>query len=242
MHAKKKTHGQKIGLSKYLIEIPKVGSKKTGSLYFAEINKHIPFDVKRIYYIANVQDAARGFHAHKQTVQVLFCIKGSVKIILETPEDREEFVLDQAHAGLILDKMVWHEMTDFEEDTLVLVLASDFYNESDYIRNYNDFVALSRPQIKFNDFKKEYQSLKTDIDSAVGRALESGWYILGEELKRFEQDFANYCGTKYCVGVGNAYDGLKLVLKALGVGPGDEVITTAHTAVATALAITDAGA
>ena len=93
-----------------------------------------------------------------------------------------------------------------------------------------------------NDFKKEYASIRPEIDQAIKRVLKSGWYILGKEVESFEQNFAKYIGVKYCIGVANGLDALQISLVALGIDKGDEVITVSNTAVATVLAITNAGA
>ena len=92
------------------------------------------------------------------------------------------------------------------------------------------------------DLRAEYLAVKAEIDAAVQRVLESGWYILGKEVAAFEAEFAAWCGVAQAVGVGNGTDALHIALAACGVGPGDEVITVAHTAVATAAAIALAGA
>jgi dTDP-4-amino-4,6-dideoxygalactose transaminase len=97
-------------------------------------------------------------------------------------------------------------------------------------------------KIPFNDLRAQYLAQKADIDAAVARALESGWYILGKEATAFEEAFAAYCGVGGCVGVNSGTDALHLALRACGVGPGDEVITVAHTAVATVAAIRMTGA
>lgn len=96
--------------------------------------------------------------------------------------------------------------------------------------------------IKLVDFKGELQQLSREINKAVRTALDSGWFILGEELKQFEKEFADYLGVKYCVGVGNGLDALHLILRALNIGVGDEVIVPANTYIATLLAISYAGA
>lgn len=100
------------------------------------------------------------------------------------------------------------------------------------------------PKIKvpFVDLKAQYETIKTEIQSAIAKVLEKGDFILGEELKLFEEEFANYCGVKYCVGVASGTEALWLALLALGIKEGDEVITAANTFIATALAITMAGA
>jgi dTDP-4-amino-4,6-dideoxygalactose transaminase len=97
-------------------------------------------------------------------------------------------------------------------------------------------------KILFMDLKSEYSLLKPEIDQAIQRVVDSGWFILGPELKNFENEFAAYCGSQYGVGVGSGTDAIYLALKALDIGPGDEVITVSHTFIATALAITFTGA
>src|SRR5947207_1354579 len=92
------------------------------------------------------------------------------------------------------------------------------------------------------DLSRQYIEYRSEILSAISHVLESGIYTLGSELKRFEEEFANYVGSPYCIGVANATDGLTLSLMALGVRPGDEVITTPFTAIPTVSAIVDAGA
>src|SRR5262245_26905617 len=90
--------------------------------------------------------------------------------------------------------------------------------------------------------KAQYLSHKDEIDKAIKKVTEGGWYILGEEVQAFESEFANYTGVKYGIGVGSGTEALHVALKALGIGEGDEVITVSHTAVATVSAIELAGA
>jgi len=91
------------------------------------------------------------------------------------------------------------------------------------------------------DMKSSYRELKTELDAAYIRFMESGWYVLGEETRAFESEYADYCRTQYCVGVSNGLDALHLALRALGVGSGDEVIVPSNTYIATWLAVTYAG-
>jgi dTDP-4-amino-4,6-dideoxygalactose transaminase len=93
-----------------------------------------------------------------------------------------------------------------------------------------------------NDFKASSEDLKTSMKQACARVIDSGWYIMGEELNRFEQKWAQFCQSKFCIGVGNGLDAIELSLRALGVGEGDEVITTSMTAFPTVLAIFRCGA
>ncbi len=96
--------------------------------------------------------------------------------------------------------------------------------------------------IPFLDLKATYRELQAECDEAYRRVMESGWYIMGDELSRFEEEFARYCGVKHCIGVGNGLEALHLVLRAWGIGAGDEVIVPANTYIATWLAVTYAGA
>ena len=96
--------------------------------------------------------------------------------------------------------------------------------------------------IPFLDLRNSYLELKEDLDAAYLRVMQSGWYILGEEVNAFELEFATYCGAKYCIGVGNGLEALHLILRAYGIGNGDEVIVPANTYIATWLAVSYSGA
>lgn len=96
--------------------------------------------------------------------------------------------------------------------------------------------------IPFLDLKSPYLELKDKLDAAYRRVMESGWYILGKEVEAFEAEFAAYCEAKHCIGVANGLDALHLIIRAYGIGPGDEVIVPANTYIATWLAVTNAGA
>lgn len=95
--------------------------------------------------------------------------------------------------------------------------------------------------IKFLDLKKVNERFRGEMDVAVKRVLDSGWYLLGKEVEAFEQEFAAYCGTKHCVGVANGLDALSLIIKAYGFGPCDEIIVPANTFIATLLAVSANG-
>lgn len=130
------------------IELPNLGDQR-GGLVVAETCKNIPFDLKRLYYIFDAKsDVPRGFHAHKELHQIAFCIKGKCKMLMNNGFAKEEVWLDQPNKGLQIPPMIWHEMHDFSEDCVLLVLASEHYDESDYIRDYADFIkAAHKPYI-----------------------------------------------------------------------------------------------
>ena len=96
--------------------------------------------------------------------------------------------------------------------------------------------------VPFLELRPGYDELRAEFDAAYHRVMDSGWYLLGNELEEFEAEFATYCGTKYCIGVGNGLDALHLILKAYGIGGGDEVIVPSNTYIATWLAVSYAGA
>lgn len=122
-----------------LIDFKPLGDDR-GQLFSLEANQNIPFDIKRVYYMFGMQgDLPRGFHAHKELQQVAICIKGSCKMIMDDGTTKEEVVIDKPNTGIMIDKLIWHEMHDFSENCILMVIASDLYDESDYLRNYNDF-------------------------------------------------------------------------------------------------------
>ncbi|HDI3353181.1 TPA: FdtA/QdtA family cupin domain-containing protein, partial [Vibrio cholerae] len=122
------------------IDFPVIGDER-GNLVALEANKLIPFDIKRVYYLFGMQsDLPRGFHAHRELVQVAVCIKGSCDILMDNAQEKEIVKLKSPNRGLVIDVMQWHEMNNFSDDCVLLILASDYYDESDYIRSYDDFL------------------------------------------------------------------------------------------------------
>jgi dTDP-4-amino-4,6-dideoxygalactose transaminase len=100
----------------------------------------------------------------------------------------------------------------------------------------------AKSEVLFLDLRETYLEIKDELDAATRRVMDSGWYILGREVQAFEEEFAAYCGVKYCVGVGNGLEALQLTLRAYGIGAGDEVIVPSNTYIATWLAVSGAGA
>lgn len=112
-----------------------------GMLVALEENKEIPFNVKRIYYMYDTIDGVtRGYHAHKTLNQILICINGSCEIGLDNGKEKESVVLNRPDEGIFIGPGVWHTMYNFSKGAVLMVLASDYYNESDYIRNYEEFL------------------------------------------------------------------------------------------------------
>ena len=125
-----------------IIKLQHFGDHPDGVLTIGESNKSVPFDIKRIYYINKLgnQEAVRGKHAHKKLEQIIFCINGSFKLKLDDGRKKQALTLKNPYFGVRIGPMLWHEMTDFSKDCVILVLADDYYKENDYIRNYQDFL------------------------------------------------------------------------------------------------------
>ena len=114
-----------------------------GSLVALEGNKSVPFDIKRVYYIFGTKEGvSRGFHAHQNLKQVAVCVTGSCRFVLDNGKQREEVVLDKSTTGLLIEDLTWREMHDFSPDCVLMVLASEYYDESDYIRDYEEFLKI----------------------------------------------------------------------------------------------------
>lgn len=112
-----------------------------GELVILETLRDIPFEVKRIYYLKELDSCKpRGFHAHKKLKQVAICISGSCKMLLDNGSQKEIVEMSTHSEGVLIDTMIWHEMFDFSNDCIFLVLANEYYDESDYIREYSEFL------------------------------------------------------------------------------------------------------
>jgi dTDP-4-dehydrorhamnose 3,5-epimerase-like enzyme len=126
----------------HLFELKTLGDER-GHLNVLENSRNIPFDIKRVYYLTGtLPGVPRGFHAHKQLRQVAVCVSGSCKMKMDDGTQREEVLLDAPNKAIFIDKMIWHEMHEFSSDCVLLVLADDFYDEQDYIRDYSVFMEL----------------------------------------------------------------------------------------------------
>lgn len=114
-----------------------------GQLVSLEEYKDIPFEIKRVYYMYDTKEGVRrGFHAHQSLEQILICIHGSCKVMLDNGIEKKIISLEKPYEGLYVAKDMWREMYDFSSDAVLLVLASEYYNEEDYIRDYDTFVKI----------------------------------------------------------------------------------------------------
>lgn len=119
----------------------KIHGDSRGQLIALEQGKEIPFPIKRMYYIYDTSvGVRRGFHAHKTLKQVLVCVNGSCKLHLDDGSEQLEICLDSPDKGVLITDAIWREMYDFSEGAVLVVLASEVYDEKDYIRNYDEFI------------------------------------------------------------------------------------------------------
>ena len=128
-----------------LIQLPKISDPR-GNLTFIEGSRHVPFDLKRVYYLYDVPGGeTRAGHAHKQLEALMIAVSGSFEVILDDGTARKSFFLNRSYYGLYIPKMVWRELENFSSGSVCLVLASEIYDESDYYRDYNKFLKAVKP-------------------------------------------------------------------------------------------------
>lgn len=125
-----------------LIVLPRIEDGIDGTISVVEYLHHIPFLIKRVFYIYNLfnKDAVRGKHAHKELEQAFICARGSCDVELDDGTNKQIIHLNNPHVGIYLGKKLWVTFKTFSPDCLLLVLASDVYRESDYIRDYKEFL------------------------------------------------------------------------------------------------------
>ncbi|MDA3967719.1 MULTISPECIES: sugar 3,4-ketoisomerase [Helicobacter] len=111
-----------------------------GNLVSLEENKNIPFCIKRVYYIYNTSDKERGFHAHTRLEQVAVVLSGECEFVLDSGKSREVIKLDTPSVGLYIGIGIWREMRNFSSNCVLMVLASEYYDENEYIRDYDEFL------------------------------------------------------------------------------------------------------
>ena len=121
----------------------KVLGDHRGQLVALEANRQIPFDVKRVFYIYGTQEGVpRGNHSHYKTKQFLVAVNGSCKVTLDNGKEKETFDLNKPNLGLFQDALIWGTMHDFSSDCVLMVLADEYYDASDYITNYDKFLEV----------------------------------------------------------------------------------------------------
>jgi hypothetical protein len=124
-----------------LIDLPQILNPK-GNLTFVEAGRHVPFEIQRVYYLYDVPGGAqRGGHAHKALTQLIIAMSGSFDVVLDDGRDKKRIHLNRSYTGLFICPMIWRELDNFSSGSVCLVLASNKYDESDYYREYAEFIS-----------------------------------------------------------------------------------------------------
>ena len=128
------------------ISLPKISDPR-GTLSFIEGGQHIPFDIKRVYYLYDVPGGSdRGSHAHKSLHQFIVAMSGSFDVVLDDGKQKKRFHLNRSYSGLYVCPMMWRDLDNFSSGAVCMVLASTHYDPADYIRDYSQFLQLSNQQ------------------------------------------------------------------------------------------------
>lgn len=131
-----------------IIELPKIQDHR-GNLTFVESDRHMPFEIKRVYYLYDVPGgAARAAHAHKALRQLMIAMSGSFDVTLDDGFEKKKFHLNRSYFGLYIPSMMWRDLDNFSSGAVCMVLASDYYDEEDYYRDYKTFVSDAKKAIK----------------------------------------------------------------------------------------------
>jgi dTDP-4-dehydrorhamnose 3,5-epimerase-like enzyme len=127
----------------HLIDFPIVHEPR-GNLSFIESERHIPFAIQRVYYLYDVPGGAtRGGHAHRTISQVIIALSGSFDVVLDDGKETRKVSLNRSYHGLFLPNMIWRELENFSSGAVCMVLASEYYNEAEYVRDYEEFKLLT---------------------------------------------------------------------------------------------------
>lgn len=127
-----------------IVDLPKITDHR-GNLTFIESNRHVPFEIKRAYYLYDVPGgAARAAHGHRRLHQLMISMSGSFDVTLDDGRTRKLFHLNRSYYGLYIPPMMWRDLDNFSSGAVCMVLASDYYDENDYFRDYEEFLAVVR--------------------------------------------------------------------------------------------------
>ena len=122
----------------------KIHGDERGSLVALESNISVPFEIKRVYYIYGTQNnVSRGFHAHKELRQLAVCVSGSCRLLLDDGKSKKNIILNNPSEGLFIDNLIWREIHDFSSDCVLMILTNEYYDELDYIRDYEKFKEIT---------------------------------------------------------------------------------------------------
>jgi dTDP-4-amino-4,6-dideoxygalactose transaminase len=226
-------------MAKYNKYTFKINSDLRGSLIAVDSEFDLPFQIKRFFYISNLDNLERGFHAHRKCEQILFPIQGSFTLILDDGIEEEEFYLDKPNEGIYVPLFTWLKMKNFSSDCIIMVICSYKYDENEYIRDHDVFleeIKKNKSICKISNFslKEQTKLIKNEIINKIDDIIDSNEFVMGFDVLNFEKEFAKYNQSNYCIGVSNGCSALKIALKSLNLN-NYKVITQANTYVAVPL-------
>ncbi len=127
-----------------VIELPRINDPR-GNLTFIEAGRHVPFEIRRVYYLYDVPGGAtRAGHGHRRLQQLIIAMSGSFDVVLDDGSERKRYHLNRSYYGLYVEPMMWREIDNFSSGSVCVVLASDYYDETDYFRSYEDFLKAAK--------------------------------------------------------------------------------------------------
>lgn len=210
--------------------------------------------IRRVFYLYDVPaNSERGGHSHYDEELIIVAVSGSFSVTLHDGHRQRTYFLSRPYQGLYVEKGIWNTLQDFSAGSVCLVLTTGKYDESDYVRDFDQFMALTRQKeyhqgtvkYPFLDLGEVNRRYIEEVKRRVMSVIDSGYYIGGSEVERLEQHLCRLTSAPYAVGVSNGLDALRLIFRAyieLGrLSPGDEVIVPANTYIASILAVTDMG-
>jgi dTDP-4-amino-4,6-dideoxygalactose transaminase len=212
---------------------------KRGNLIAIDSEFDLPFSIKRVFYIKNMDNLERGFHAHRKCEQVLVAIEGSFTLILDNGEEITEFNLNKSNIGVHIPLYHWLKMKNFSKDCIIMVICSYKYDETEYIRDYDLFlneINQNKKTNKITTFSLKDQTifLKNKIMNKIENIIDRNEFVMGSEVKLFEEKFKLYNDSKHCIAVSNGCSALKIALKSLQLN-NPRVLIQANTYVAVPL-------
>lgn len=192
-----------------------------GLLVPFESYKNIPFNIERIFFIKDLNDIPRGFHVHRKSLEIVVPISGSFDVDLTDGYTNSTYHMNSCTQGLLIPNRVWLKMYNFSSNCVILAICSHKYDTSEYTRDYDLFlqeqeeIEKQTDIIPFFSLSEQTLKLKSEIMESVSSILDSGEFVLGSELRKFEQNFAEYNDIKYCVGLSNGTSALISAIKSL---------------------------
>lgn len=179
----------------------------------------LPFDIKRIFYISQMDKFERGFHAHRKCQQILVPISGSFTLKLDNGNEITEYNLENSNQGVLIPLYHWLVMSNFSENCIILVLCSYKYDETEYIRDYDVFLKEihEKKSSKIQNFslKEQTTHIKRQVMQKIENIIDDNHFVMGNDVIEFENKFKNYNNSKHCIAVSNGCSALKIAINAL---------------------------